>query len=115
MYLLCSAPGELAKYEQYKEFELPPVELKRKFLEYLQGVIDGFEKTNEILKLFSANRIEMERKCCVVPEAPRLDRLLRYSTTILRDFDRTLSQLERIPRIRRGQPIPPTLNVNLSA
>jgi hypothetical protein len=114
-YALCSSPGEFAECERVKEFDLPPAERRRKFLEYLQGVIDGFEDTNEVLKLFSENRKAMERKCCVVPEAPRLDRLLRYSASLERDFDRTLNQLERHQRNRRGQPMPPTLNVNVSA
>jgi hypothetical protein len=42
-----------------------------------------------------------------------LDLLLRYESSLERAFDRALSQLERVQRIRKGQPIPPTLNVNL--
>jgi len=43
-----------------------------------------------------------------------LDLLLRYESNLERSFDRTLSQLERLQRIRNGQPVPPTLNVNVS-
>jgi hypothetical protein len=43
-----------------------------------------------------------------------LDRLLRYEAILQRDFDRTLSQLERQQRIRKGQPMSPTLNVQVS-
>jgi hypothetical protein len=49
-----------------------------------------------------------------VPEAHRLDRILKYSTGIDREFDRTLSQLLRLQQIRKGQPVPPTLHVNVS-
>ena len=42
-----------------------------------------------------------------------IDLLLRYESSLERAFDRALSQLERLQRIRKGQPVPPTLNVNL--
>jgi hypothetical protein len=48
------------------------------------------------------------------PDATKLDRLLRYETTLERNFDRTLSQLERLQRLRKGQPISPTVDVRLS-
>ena len=114
MYTLCSDPGELIKSEQFQEFDLPPVDRRRKFLEYLQGVIDGFEECSQLLRQISADRRVMERNYSGVPEAPRLDRLLKYRASIQRDFERTLNQLERLQRIRKGQPVPPTLNVNVS-
>jgi len=45
---------------------------------------------------------------------PPLDLLLRYQSYLDRAIERTLSQLERLQRIRKGQPVPPTFNVNLS-
>jgi hypothetical protein len=49
-----------------------------------------------------------------VPESPNLDRLIRYETSLERAFDRTLTQLERAQRMRKGQPLPPQLNVKIS-
>jgi hypothetical protein len=43
-----------------------------------------------------------------------LDRLLRYEASLERTFDRTLSQLERLQRIRLGQPVPPSINLNVT-
>jgi hypothetical protein len=43
-----------------------------------------------------------------------LELLLRYQTNLDREFDRGLSQLERLQRSRKGQPEPPTLNLNVS-
>lgn len=40
--------------------------------------------------------------------------LLRYESNLERTFDRTLIQLERLQRIRKGQPVPPILNVSVS-
>jgi hypothetical protein len=49
-----------------------------------------------------------------VPDAPTLDRLLRYEASLERSFDRTLSQLERLQRMRLGQPVLPKLEVHHS-
>ncbi len=48
-------------------------------------------------------------------EAPSLDLLLRCETNLERAFDRTLNQLERLQRIRKGQPVLPTLDVSVSS
>ena len=43
-----------------------------------------------------------------------LDQLLRYEASLERAFDRTLNQLERLQRMRKGQPVPPPLSVNVT-
>jgi hypothetical protein len=48
-----------------------------------------------------------------VPEPDRLDRLLRYESRIEQSFDRTMNQLERRQRMRRGQPVVPSIDLNL--
>ena len=53
-----------------------------------------------------APKQKLEELCRNVPEAPRLDRLLRYEASLERAFDRTLNQLERLQRIRLGLPVP---------
>lgn len=45
---------------------------------------------------------------------PPLDLLLRYESNLERAIERALNQLERRQRIRKGEPVPPTLNVNVS-
>jgi hypothetical protein len=52
-----------------------------------------------------------------IPRDPSMDsdRLLRYEATINREFDRTLNQLERAQRMRLGQPVLPTIKVDLSS
>lgn len=45
--------------------------------------------------------------------APSLDLMLRYESTLERAFDRALSQLERLQRMRRGQPVPPRVEVEV--
>ena len=48
---------------------------------------------------------DMELLACKVPATQDLDRLLRYEASLERAFDRTLSQLERLQRLRLGLPV----------
>jgi hypothetical protein len=48
------------------------------------------------------------------PESPRLDHLLRYMNALERAFDRLLTQYERVQRLRKGQPLPPQVDVKIS-
>jgi hypothetical protein len=49
-----------------------------------------------------------------VPDSPQLDRLLRYEASLERAFDRTLSQLERLQRMRLGQAVPPPIQLSVT-
>jgi hypothetical protein len=51
------------------------------------------------------------------PGFPGVDRLLilRYEANLHRVFDRTLSQLERLQRIRLGQPVPPPMMLEVTS
>ena len=49
-----------------------------------------------------------------VSDAPTLDGLLRYEAALDRSFDRTLNRLERLQRMRLGQPVLPKLEVSHS-
>jgi hypothetical protein len=44
-----------------------------------------------------------------------MDRFPRYETSIDRAFDRTLTQLERHQRMRKGQDVPPPISVAISS
>jgi hypothetical protein len=50
----------------------------------------------------------------LVPDSQALDRILRYQSSLERAFDRAMIQLERLQRIRKGQPLPPQLDVKIS-
>jgi hypothetical protein len=102
-------PEEIREKSKY----FSPEECKNRFLK---------EVENEIIKLDSylvkrgpieQVRGNLESLCRNVPDSPRFDRLLRYSTNLERTFDRTLSQLERAQRIRLGQPVVPRIDVNV--
>jgi hypothetical protein len=50
-----------------------------------------------------------------VLDGPALDRFLRVEASLERAFDRTLIQLERVQRMRRGLPVPPPIKVEISS
>jgi hypothetical protein len=49
-----------------------------------------------------------------VPSQAVSDRLIRYEAHLSREIDRILSRLERLQRVRKGQPLPPQVDVNIS-
>ncbi len=71
------------------------------------------EIEQEIRRLRRYHQLEVFRHN--VPDAPGLDRLLRYEASLERNFDRTMSQLERLQRMRLGQPVPPPIKVSVSS
>jgi hypothetical protein len=58
--------------------------------------------------------LEIARQRLSIPEGPQLERIQRYETAIKRDMYRAIEKLERLQRRRRGEPLPPTVNVNVS-
>jgi len=61
-----------------------------------------------------SQKAELDKLRARVPASPVLDRILKYETAIDREIDRTLSQLERLQRIRLDQPVLPPVKVEVS-
>jgi hypothetical protein len=57
--------------------------------------------------------LQVRRKLGYMPNASDLDRLLKYEGAIERQFYRALSELERLQRLRSGDPVPAPANINL--
>jgi hypothetical protein len=106
--------ARVAEEERTREGYATPEEGKKEVLRAISAEIKR-------LRLDRLNRESIEAKLRMVealrqsvPDSPGLDRLLRYESSLERSFDRTLTQLERQQRIRRGQPLPPQLDVKIS-
>jgi hypothetical protein len=82
-------------------------------LQEINDEIRGLKKYQKDRAPIESHRIELEILRRGIPDAHRLDRLLRYEASLEPAFDRTLIQLERLQRVRRGQPLPPQVDVNL--
>jgi hypothetical protein len=115
VYVLCSDPTQERMPKILARFDLPPEERKEEFIEYIQQEIDRLLRYEKVVEERAREQRKLEIRSGGVPEASRLDRLLRYNANLERGFDRTLNQLERIQRIRRGQPVAPTVNLHVSS
>jgi hypothetical protein len=91
-----------------------PEQYKNYFLAKISEQIEEFNFYKIDRALIEAHRTDVELLRRSVPDTSQLDRLIRYESHLERNFDRTLSQLERLQRTRKGQPVPPTLHVNVS-
>lgn len=87
-----------------------PNECKERFLDDLKNEIRRLERYRREDAAISARKREVEAL-----RLPDMDRLLRYETSISREIERTLNQLERLQRMRLGQPVPPPINVNVTS
>ena len=70
------------------------------------------QKKRESIKS-ERRKVEILRQS--VPDSRGLDRLLRSGSSLERDFDRTMTQLERLQRMRKGQPVLPPIQLNVTA
>jgi hypothetical protein len=50
----------------------------------------------------------------IIPGPEISDRLMRYETHLSREIDRILNRLERLQRMRKGQPLPAPIGVSIS-
>ena len=50
----------------------------------------------------------------LLPDSKVMDKVLRYEAKLERQMHRAIHQLERLQRMRRGEPVPPPLTVEVS-
>ncbi len=100
--------------ERQREGYASPEQCKENILSEIDSEIRHLKRCQKAQASIEAERARLESLRRAVPESPALDRLLRYEASLERAFDRTLNQLERLQRMRLGQPVPPPVNVQLS-
>jgi hypothetical protein len=76
--------------------------------------IEGYKLMFRDYSARSDRRNRLQAATALVPRQDVTDRLQRYEASLERSFDRTLSQFERLQRLRLGQPVPPALKVDVS-
>ena len=87
---------------------------KKIMLDLLDQEIKRLEQLRDLTRTHCLNTIEYDKHTHAVPPLAVSERFLRYETHLSREFDRTLTQLERLRRMRLGQPVVPPINVRLS-
>jgi hypothetical protein len=114
-YLAWHNTSEFSDEECKEKGYASPQQCKKEFLEEVNEEIQRLERYRKEYAKVWASKLDLESLRRSIPGGPQMDRLLRYETTIFREIDRTLNQLERLQRMRLGQPVPPPINLNITA
>jgi hypothetical protein len=80
--------------------------------EHLEMTLKNLDRQERNLHRQERINLEIAWQRLSIPQAS--ETIQRYETTIKRDMYRAIDQLERLRRRRRGEPSPPTVNVNVS-
>jgi len=114
IYRRWALTAEAAEEERPREGYATPEQCKNKVLSEIQDEIGRLQKYQRERAAVESERSNLETLSRKVPTPEELDRLLRYEASLERSFDRTLNQFERMQRLRRGQPVAPRMDVNVS-
>ena len=114
-YLAWVNTAKAPQEERVRKGYATPEQCKNNVITEIDREIDRFRKYGQDQKFMESKRTKLEILRRSVPDSPALDRLSRYETTLERAFDRTLNQLERIQRLRRGQPVAPRIDTTVSS
>jgi len=104
----------LSSAEQGKEDSEDPPDVKQFMVEAICEEIMRLAKLHDTAAEAEALRHDHNLAAARVPSQEVSDRLIRYEAHLSREFERTLAQLERLQRMRLGQPVLPKLEVRHS-
>ncbi len=105
-YYELTHPGE--------EAQISTAQARREILKHVENLIATFEPTMMRWVMERDIRQERARIEALVPQGEMGERFLRYEGSLERAIDRTLAQLERLQRLRRGLPVPPSVKVDVT-
>jgi hypothetical protein len=91
-----------------------PEECKQNMMQSIATEVKRLEEYTKNPESIESERANVEILRQSVVDSRGMDCLLRYEAHLSREFDRTLSQLEHLQRMRKGQPVPPTLKLEVS-
>ena len=112
-YKKWSSRADNSDQERKKKGDPLGVECVNKFLAALEKEKRRLIQYKEERARIESERTRLESLCKHVPDAPEVDRLIRYGSYLERSFDRTLAQLERLQRMRLNQPVQPAIKVDI--
>ena len=104
----------ISSAEQGKEDSEDPPDVKQIMVEAIGKEIMRLVELHDTAAKVEALRRDHNLAAARVPSQEVSDRLIRYEAHLSREFDKTLAQLERLQRIRLGQPVLPKLEVHHS-
>jgi hypothetical protein len=113
-YLVWHNTAEGTEEERQSEGYATPEQCRQNVLRLIDAEIARLKQYQQKRESIESKRRKVEILRQSVPDSRGLDRLLRYESSLERALDRTLNQLERAQRIRKGQPLPPQVDVKIS-
>lgn len=90
-----------------------PERCRKAILELLDEQIRNYRLLKPVFDKKEDMEIEARILSYNLPSKEAVEKILRYETTIERQLYRAVDQLERIQRTRRGEAVPPPLNVQV--
>lgn len=91
-----------------------PSRCREEFLECVDDEMEQLRRYRKDCEFIETKRMQLEIRRLCIPEGLGLERVARYETHLSRQFDRTLRQLDHCQRVRQGQPLPATVNVEVT-
>jgi hypothetical protein len=107
--------AEIPEDERQKEGYASPARCREKVLSAVEREIERLKAIFDALKASRTHQTQLEELRRTLPEPDRIERLLRYEASLERAFDRTLLQLERLQRMRLGQPVTPPVKIDITS
>ena|ERR1700730_11604921 len=105
----CHCPEENDEEQDKSALE----KCKNQFLQELEKEIDRLKRYQKDRASIESSRMTLMSLSRSVPETMQQDRLLGSGASIDREIERYLKLLERQQRMRLGQPLPPSIDVNV--
>jgi hypothetical protein len=114
-YLILLAVSQFSEEERLRKGCAAPKQSREKILRGINEEVRRLKRYREARISVETARTQVEALRHSIPDAPGLERLLRYEASLDRAWDRTLSQLERQQRIRLGQSVLPPIKIDIAS
>ncbi len=114
-YLVLLGVSQSSEEERLRKGCVSPEQCRKKILRGIDEEIRRLKRYREARTSVEAARTQVEALRHSIPDAPGLDRILRYEAHLDRAWDRALSQLERQQRIRLGQSVLPPIKIDIAS
>jgi hypothetical protein len=104
----------LARHINKSDDKSAVADLTEEMVAFIESEITRLDSLEQRLATEDVRKVEYKWSAAVIPGPEVSDRLLRYETHLSREIDKTLNRLERLQRARRGESLPPRLEVDVS-
>jgi DNA repair ATPase RecN len=111
-YLTWLDSAKATEEERQSKRYATPEHRKKNLARAITTEIARLKQDQEEREPIESERRKVEILLQSVPDSRALDHLLRYESSLERALDRTLTQLERLQRMRKGQPVLPPVKMD---